>query len=449
MQRFGNSGELFIFLKTNLVSSIAERIKEFNSNRLPTYTALKYQSMAENPFRFFRGTCHLFYEDLFHNNALPAYPLSWICGDLHLENFGSYKGENRLVYFDLNDFDESILAPATWELVRMISSIFVGFDSLSIKRRDATQTARFFLKVYSETLAKGKARYLEHETAYGIVRTFLEKISERKQKELIRHLTEEGKNGNLQFRIDRVRFFPLERSLRKALMSHLSQLLHHYRLLKSRFQVIDAAFRIAGTGSLGVKRYVFLLRNIKDPKKHLLIDMKQAPPSSIQPWLTTPQPAWTSEAERVVAVQHRMQNVNPALLSATGFDGNSYVIKEMQPTADKIDFLVIRDRYKDLACVVEDMAFLTASAMLRSAGRQGAALPDELIAFGTDTHWQQDLMDYSTAYAAQVKKDYNAYFKEYKAGFFNQPVKTQPTDKTQPEDKTPPAVKTHPTLKNV
>jgi hypothetical protein len=29
-------------------------------------------------------------------------------------------------------------------------------------------------------------------------------------------------------------------------------------------------------------------------------------------------------------------------------------------------------------------------------------------------------MDYSTTYAAQVKKDYNSYFKEYKAGFFNQ-----------------------------
>ena len=116
-----------------------------------------------------------------------------------------------------------------------------------------------------------------------------------------------------------------------------------------------------------------------------------------------------------------MQNINPALLSVTQFDGDAYVIKEMQPTADKIDFLVIRDRYKDIACVVEDMAFLTASAMLRSAGRQGAALPDELIAFGTDTHWQQSLIDYSTAYAAQVKKDYNAYFKEYKAGYFNPP----------------------------
>ena len=401
------------------MSSIAERIKQFNSSRLPAYTALKYQTMAENPFRFFRGTCHLFYEDLHRSNALPAYPFSWICGDLHLENFGSYKGDNRLVYFDLNDFDEGILAPATWEVARMVTSIFTGFESLGIKKKEATQTAQLFLRVFSSTLATGKAKYLEQQTANGIVRLFLEKICERKQKELIRQRTVEDRKGNLLFRIDRIRLFPLDKPLRKQLITHVSQLLHHYPLLKGRFQVIDACFRVAGTGSLGVRRYVFLLRNTKDPKKHLLIDMKQAPASSLQPWLTNPQPAWTSEAERVVAVQQRMQNINPALLSVTSFDGDPYVIKEMQPTADKIDFLVIRDRYKDLACVVEDMAFLTASAMLRSAGRQGAALPDEMIAFGADTHWQQGLMDYATAYAAQVKKDYNAYFKEYKAGYFN------------------------------
>ena len=45
--------------------------------------------------------------------ALPHSPVCWICGDLHIENFGSYKGDNRLVYFDLNDFDESILAPVS------------------------------------------------------------------------------------------------------------------------------------------------------------------------------------------------------------------------------------------------------------------------------------------------------------------------------------------------
>ena len=68
--------------------------------------------MASDPFYFFRGTAHLFYEDLVNTEAaLPGQPLTWVCGDLHIENFGSYKGDNRLVYFDINDFDEANLAP--------------------------------------------------------------------------------------------------------------------------------------------------------------------------------------------------------------------------------------------------------------------------------------------------------------------------------------------------
>ena len=400
------------------MSSIAERIKQYNSNRLPVYSALKYQTMAENPFRFLRGTCHLFYEDLAAGDALPGYPLSWICGDLHLENFGSYKGDNRLVYFDLNDFDEGALAPATWELARMVTSIFTGFESVGIKRKEAARVAGLFLQTYSAALANGRARYIEEQTAKGIVRLFLDKVCERKQKELIRQRTQLIKN-RLSLRIDKIRLFPVEKSLKKELSDHLTQWIKKDPHLKSRYKVVDAGFRVAGTGSLGVKRYVFLVRNIQDPKKHLLIDMKQALPSSLQPWLGTQQPAWTDDAERVVAIQERMQNISPALLSTTIFKGDPYVLKEMQPMADKIDFMVIRDQYKDMERVIKDMAMLTASAQLRSSGRQGSALADELIAFGKDHHWQQGLLDYAVTYAAKVKKDYQEYFKAFKGGFFN------------------------------
>jgi uncharacterized protein (DUF2252 family) len=300
----------------------------------------------------------------------------------------------------------------------MMTSIFVGCESLGINKKETRQIADLFLRNYTLHLSSGKARYLEAETANGIVRTFLERIAQRKQKELIRQRTEEGKNGRLQLRIDHVRFFPIDKDLRKQLMAHVNQWMQKSPLVKDRYQAIDACFRVAGTGSLGVSRYVFLIRNTEDAKKHMLIDMKEAQASSVQPWIRVPQPNWASEADRVVAIQHRMQNINPALLSTTLFRGLPYVMKEMQPTADKIDFLMVKDRYKDIACVVEDMAFLTASAQLRSAGRQGAAVPDQLIEFGQDTLWQAPLLEYATQYAAQVKKDYQEYFTAYKAGHF-------------------------------
>src|ERR1700733_5189098 len=124
--------------------TIFDRITEFNKDRLPDMLAFKYKAMSLNAFSFFRGTCHLFYEDLSAAKPLPPSPLTWICGDLHLENFGCFKGDNRQEYFDLNDFDEALMAPAAWELTRIVTSIFVAFDSLKFKEDEALKTAQKF-----------------------------------------------------------------------------------------------------------------------------------------------------------------------------------------------------------------------------------------------------------------------------------------------------------------
>ncbi|HEX9129579.1 MAG TPA: DUF2252 family protein, partial [Gemmatimonadaceae bacterium] len=102
-----------------------DRIERFNAGREPERLALKYRDMCKSPFAFFRGTAHLFWEDLAaRGSALPKSPLVWACGDLHFENFGSFQGDNGLSYFDLNDFDESALAPATWEVSRFVAGAY-------------------------------------------------------------------------------------------------------------------------------------------------------------------------------------------------------------------------------------------------------------------------------------------------------------------------------------
>jgi len=79
------------------MDAVSRRIIEFNKDRIPGLLRLKYEAMAENLFRFYRGTNHVFYEDLANTDALPFSPASWIPGDLHLENSGTYKSDNRLV----------------------------------------------------------------------------------------------------------------------------------------------------------------------------------------------------------------------------------------------------------------------------------------------------------------------------------------------------------------
>ena len=127
---------------------IAERIVEFNARRDPERLELKYRAIRANAFAFLRGTCHLFYEQLPASGPLKNAPLAWVCGDLHLENFGSYKGDNRLVYFDLNDFDESALLPVSWDLVRFTASVLVGAPALRVTERNAV----------AHTIARGQHR---------------------------------------------------------------------------------------------------------------------------------------------------------------------------------------------------------------------------------------------------------------------------------------------------
>lgn len=384
---------------------------------------LKYEAMAENAFRFYRGTCHIFYEDLSGaKKQFPKSPLTWISGDLHIENYGSYKGDNRLVYFDMNDFDEGLLAPANWELSRMLTSIFIAFDSLKIGDDEAMRMAQLFLKTYSATLKKGKAISLEPRTAKGIVCTFLEKEANRKTKDLLDKRTEIRKN-KLILSLNHKRHFELDQKLKAELLHHITEWIANSSDGPYNFKAIDAVFRLAGTGSVGVKRYMFLLRSAQDKKRYLLIDMKQAKASSLQPYILIQQPDWETEADRVLAIQQRMQNVSPALLSVTNFRDDCYVIQEMQPTEDRIDFDLIKERYRDIYQVIDDMAALAASAHLRSSGRQGSAITDELIAFGGNTDWHDKLIDYSKKYTKQAKNDYEDFVSDYQKGVFDQDQK--------------------------
>jgi uncharacterized protein (DUF2252 family) len=107
-------------------TDLVDHVADYNKGRDPERLAPKYRAIADNPFSFLRGICHLFYAELPDHELLHDVPAAWICDYLQLENLGTCKGDNRLVYFDLNDFDEAVLAPCTWETVRLLTSILMA-----------------------------------------------------------------------------------------------------------------------------------------------------------------------------------------------------------------------------------------------------------------------------------------------------------------------------------
>lgn len=392
---------------------VTERIVAFNKGRMPVMVGVKYKFMRENLFRFYRGTCHLFYEDLAAATDFPAGPLGWICGDLHLENFGSYRSSNDQVYFDLNDFDEALLAPVTWEIVRLATSIFIGFESLEIGEEKAMKMSKLFLKTYTATLLTGKPDYVESAMARGIICDFLSKVGKRKQRMILDKRTVFRKK-KLQMVTASPKHFKIEDKLRTELYEHVNAWLKIDENSPYNYKVIDGVFRLAGTGSVGLQRYAFLLKSLNETGfKHILLDMKEASPSSLAPFIVAGQPSWSSQANRIVSIQRKMQNRCPALLSTSEFRGKSFIMQEMQPTKDSIDFKELIDRYRDMYSVIDSMAMLTASAQLRSTGQDGSAITDELKRFAGDPAWQEKILIYAQQYAAKVKAYYGDFLQDY------------------------------------
>lgn len=388
---------------------IVRCLQDFNAGRDPERLQMKYRAMRTSPFVFLRGTCHLFYQQLPRSALIESAPPGWLCGDLHLENFGSYKGDNRLAYFDINDFDEAALAPVDWDLVRLLTSVRVGAESISASPAEALLLCRQFLDSYAGALAQGEIRWVERDTAQGLVGRLLANLRGRLRADFLNRRTIlDARVRRRTLRLDGKKALPVSGRRRERVTQIVGQFAEQ-QPDPAFYKVLDVARRIAGTGSLGLERYVILVKGKGSPDRNYLLDLKQAKSSALAPYLTMPQPRWKSEAHRVVTLQRRMQAVSMAFLQPLRIGRQSYVLRALQPSEDRVTLDRSSQTLKELERVLGVMGCLTAWGQLRSAGREGSATADELIAFGQRRKWRRQLLDVSKDCAAQVRRDWQIY----------------------------------------
>jgi len=86
----------------------------------------------------------------------------------------------------------------------------------------------------------------------------------------------------------------------------------------------------------------------------------------------------------------------------------------LQPIEDRVNLNLWNGKLQRLEKVIRTMGELVAWGQLRSSGRQGSAIADELIAFASTTAWRQPMLDYALAYSAQVEEDYAAFCAAFK-----------------------------------
>ncbi len=385
---------------------IWELIQAFDRDRRSELLARKYQKMRKNALAFFRGSCHLFYRDL-PRSSLNLAPSVWICGDLHLENFGAYKGEDRQIYFGINDFDESILAPCTWDIIRLVTSILLAVDSLPFDRADGERLAQLYFSSYANALSAGNISAIVEANARGIVANLLADLHHRKRSDFLAERTTLKKEKR-QLKFDDEKTLTIS-SEQYRLVSRAIENWAQTQVNPDFFEVLDIGFRVAGTGSLGLDRYLILVAGKGSPDRNYLLDLKQQPNSALQPYSICQQPEWKNPATRVMGVQKLVQSSPPALLAAIEFNNHSYLLRELQPTQDKIEIEPARISLERFEKLIDTMGEITAFMHLHGSGKLGAISAQDLIDFGRNLDWQRQVLDYAINYARQVQLDFE-YF---------------------------------------
>ncbi len=117
--------------------------------------ALKHEHMAEAAFPFFRATFYRWLQ-LWAEVCpeLAKAPVVLAVGDLHIENFGTWRDEEGRLIWGVNDLDEAWPAVYTLDLVRLATSAYLAISSehLSLTRREAAEAIE---EGYRDALAAG------------------------------------------------------------------------------------------------------------------------------------------------------------------------------------------------------------------------------------------------------------------------------------------------------
>jgi uncharacterized protein (DUF2252 family) len=392
------------------MKSVLDKILSYNAKRNKNFVHLKYKALVESPHRFFRGTNHLFVEQIAKEAVLKNVPFTWACGDLHLENFGSYRGANRLVYFDINDFDEAAIAPCTVDLVKLCTSIFLVGEELKFSEKESISICNSFLQSYKQAVLGGHSSRIESPTATGVIKTFFDKVKKRKRKQFLKNRLIK-QNKDVLIKTDFRRYYPLAKSEKQLIKTTLNKWVKENKRDKDFFTFIDAAFRIAGTGSLGLNRYCILIKG-NDKTNYCMLDMKQAEDTPLGKTFSTKQVKLKSAAHKIIRAQKRMNDTAPAGISTIELKKEYYIFKEHQPQEDKFNLPTFKNEKTDFTKLLKELGGLVAWAQLRSSGLDGTANGDDLIEFAA-TNKIDLVVPCAKKMYKQILIDYKSYLQDY------------------------------------
>ncbi len=126
-------------------------LEEQDATREPDLVPVRHGRMMVSPFTFYRGAAKIMAADLAET---PVAGLeTQLCGDAHLSNFGAFASPERILLFDLNDFDETLPGPFEYDVKRMAASFEIAGRYNGFSKADTRAATLESVRSYREAMA--------------------------------------------------------------------------------------------------------------------------------------------------------------------------------------------------------------------------------------------------------------------------------------------------------
>jgi uncharacterized protein (DUF2252 family) len=379
--------------------------------RVPALLPIKYSRMSASPFAFFRGAVSIMAADLASQPHTEL--IVQLCGDAHVQNLGSFEAPDSRVVFDINDFDETAPGPWEWDVKRMAASlVLAGFESSH--RRSACEAAvEAFAASYCKWIGElaeqpilMAARHQIHRVEkVQPVSLALQQAERACPSDLVKKYTETNSRGQRRFKNVEHVLWRVQGKQRQGVLDALA--IYRESLAPDRlhlfnfFEPRDVAFKIVGTGSVGLRDYVVLMEG-NGPEDPLFLQIKQEVPSAYAPYLKSA--IYAHQGQRVTEGQRKIQSQSDLLLGWTRIGEHDYLVRQLNDHKGGIDLNGLAGNG------LSSLGTVAGELLARGHARSGDALAIKGY-IGSCDKVVKAIVQYGLGYAALAQADFELFKK--------------------------------------
>ena len=373
----------------------------------------KLKKMRDGPFGFFRGSYFLYAADTtkgpFRYEPLDA--AGPIVGDIHSENYGTYRAVTNDLVYDINDFDDTSEGAYEHDVRRMAVSLVLAAEENHHRLGDGLNAAEACVRGWLHALRHWgqhkRADFAEIEQHYH-VRELLASAEEVNRVEFLRGLATQVGPAQFSLKHDKA-YRPVEPEMRarveKALPAFLEHCLAPKNAKPQEYRLQDVAARTAGTGSLGRLRLALLLDKGNaqaDWPSLRLVEWKESLDSALD--VSKPVSA-KGRARQVFEATSRFQLFPKRYLGYTRLQGTPVQAREIGSNDQRFSHAHFSDLERFTQAAVLFGGILARAHLLGSPGKAGPRKIPKLVGAREDA-WVHGVLSFAAGYASQVQADW-------------------------------------------